>query len=127
MKTTLISLLPAIALVAAVPNPEVKRDATTPYLSQITVTIVNSMTDAVSTTIASNAGVPALVTGGESMTGTLAAKATATVVAAQGWNGNIAIGDANFPLANNQYATLIEPGLDLNNVTWMMDLDISYV
>lgn len=129
MHAMLFSLLSIPALVAAVPNAQItpapfanKRD-----LTQATVTVVNSMTDALSTSIVSNAGNPTLVAGGDSLTGTLEAGASATIVMPQDWSGNMALGKASYPIQGNGYPSLIEPGLTNWGNGYMLDVDVSYV
>lgn len=126
MHTTLfIPFLAALA--AAIPSyPQVtpgpfanKRD-----LTQITVTMVNSMSVAISTSIASNAGT-ALATGGDTPTGTIAAGASASIVAPQGWAGNMAVGLANY--SEMYMPSLMEAALTDFGSGYMFDIDVSYV
>lgn len=123
-----IFLVPLLAvLVAAVPSyPQVtpapfakKRD-----LNQITVTMVNSMGAAITTSIASNAG-SALASGGGSPTGTIAAGASASIVAPQGWAGNMAVGLANY--SQLYMPSLMEAALTDFGAGYMFDIDVSYV
>ncbi|CAN8101566.1 unnamed protein product [Discula destructiva] len=119
---------PEVTPAAAVPvnsnnknNNNNKRDSSA-QLTAITITIVNSMKDAISTSIASNAGV-ALATGGA--TGTMAAGASASIVAPMNWAGNMAVGLAKYNAFDQP--TLVEAGLSDWGSGAMMDLDVSYV
>lgn len=121
----LVPLLAALA--AALPSyPQVtpepranKRD-----LTQITVTMVNSMAAAISTSIASNDGT-ALASGADSPTGTIAAGASASIVAPQGWAGNMAVGLANY--SGMYMPSLMEAALKTFGDGYMFDIDVSYV
>lgn len=93
-------------------------------LSQITVTMVNSMSVAISTSIASNAGT-GLASGAESPTGTMAAGASASIVAPQGWAGNMAVGLANYSAM--YMPSLMEAALTDFGAGYMFDIDVSYV
>lgn len=131
MQTTVLSLLSLAALVAAVPHSAQvtpvpaanKRDA-----AQGTVTVVNSMSMALSTSIISNSGNPTLVAGGETLTGTMAPGATASMVMPVGWSGNMALALANSSsLASGSFPTLIEPSVWTWNTDTMLDIDVSDV
>lgn len=132
MQTTVLCLLSLAALVAAAPPAAQitpgpfanKRDGTVG-----TITVVNSMSVALSTSVVSNAGNPTLVAGGESLTGTMAPGATATMVMPVGWSGNMALAMANSSaLSGNNFPTLIEATLfEWDGVGIKHDVDISYV
>lgn len=133
MQSTVLSLLSFVALVAAappsaqitpLPYANNKRDGTLG-----TVTIVNSMAMALSTSVVSNAGNPTLVAGGESLTGTMAPGATATMVMPVGWSGNMALAMANTSsLSGDNFPTLIEATLfEFDGQGVMQDIDVSYV
>ncbi|KAJ4397483.1 hypothetical protein N0V93_001712 [Gnomoniopsis smithogilvyi] len=127
-----ILLVPLLAvLAAAVPSyPHVtpaplanKRD-----LTQITVTMVNSMAAPLTTAIASNPGVPPLASGAASLEGTLSAGGTASIVAPQGWAGNIAVGLANYTAL--YMPSLMEASLMTKSQSdpgFSFDIDVSYV
>lgn len=138
MKTTFLAALPLLGSVAAAPNPVpelIERDspvyraenpATTPVLDQVTITLVNKMSKALSTSIASNDANTALVSGASTM-GTMAPQATAVLVAPMSWSGNLALGEADYPMQGNDYITLLEFGLTLQGNITKMDVDASYV
>ncbi|KAF3764196.1 hypothetical protein M406DRAFT_258973 [Cryphonectria parasitica EP155] len=128
MQLSILSLPLVAALVAAIPNAPGAKITPAPFankrdLQQITVTIVNSMGEDLSTSVASNGGDATLVSGGG--TGTLAANSQATIVAPQNWNGNVAFGLAKY--SEMDVPSLIEPGLTQVSGTYMMDIDVSYV
>lgn len=129
MQLSLFSTIPLlVALAAAIPSPPVARVTPGPLadkrdLSHVTVTIVNKMAEALSTSVASNGGDATLVAGGG--TGVMKPKATATIVAPQNWNGNVAFGLAKYSAM--EVPTLIEPGLTQVSGKWMFDIDVSYV
>lgn len=133
MQFTLLCLPLLAALVAAIPNVPGARVTPSPLankrdLSHITVMIKNKMKQAVTTTVASNPGVPTLLSSpGNGTMGnrTIAPNATAILVAPRGWNGNVAFALAN--ATSMQAPSLIEPGLTEVMGTWMMDIDVSYV
>jgi hypothetical protein len=87
-------------------------------------TVVNSHTAAISTSHDDTVGTPTS-NGGELAPGTMAPGAMATFAAPPGWVGNIAYGDASFPIGPSD--SLIEA----NFVEWFgslrADFDISYV
>lgn len=92
-------------------------------LSQITITLVNSMKSAVSTSATGNAGA-ALLTGAG--TGTMAPGATASIVAPRDWAGNVAFGLAQYNGFDSP--SLVEAGLStFPGASYMMDIDVSYV
>lgn len=92
---------------------------------QLTITVVNKMAEPVSTSCASNAGVPGLVSGGTA-TGTLTPGETATVVAPREWAGMVAVNLAKYPL--NGRASLLEGSLKAwGDVGYRVDMDVSYV
>lgn len=126
MQTVLLVPLLVVLAAAAPSYPHVtpaplanKRD-----LTQITVTMVNSMAAAVTTSIASNAGA-ALASGADSPTGTIAAGASASIVAPQGWAGNMAVGLANY--TQMYMPSLMEAALTDFGAGYMFDIDVSYV
>lgn len=92
--------------------------------SQLTVTVVNKMTEAISTSYVANAG-PAIVAG-ETGAGTMDPDATASIVAPSGWAGNIAVGQAQYSM--NGDVSLLEGSLmDQGNGYPVVDMDVSYV
>lgn len=122
MQSTLAVFLSLAALVAAAPFAQV-----TPIpkraMSEGSVTIINKMASAISTSIASNPGAPGI--SGYTAPGTLGPKETATVVVPQNWAGNVALADAKNPISGG--ASLIEPSLSDWSGSWMLDIDVSYV
>ncbi|PSR83429.1 hypothetical protein BD289DRAFT_483353 [Coniella lustricola] len=128
MQFPVLALPLLAALASAIPNPSGAQVTPAPLaakrdLTHVTVTIVNKMPQSLSTSVASNGGDATLVSGGGS--GVMAAKATATIVAPQNWNGNVAFGLANY--SSMQVPSLIEPGLTQVSGEWMFDIDVSYV
>lgn len=92
--------------------------------SQLTITVVNKMTEAVSTSYVANAG-PAIVAG-DTGVGTIDTGASASIVAPSGWAGNIAVGLAQYPI--NGDGSLLEGSLmDQGNGYPVVDMDVSYV
>lgn len=96
-------------------------------LQQVTMTIVNKASSAISTSIVSNAGVSTLVSGGATLVGTMASQATATLVAPLGWSGNVAVVKADVDIVGNDYSSLLEFGLTAQGDENKMDVDASYV
>lgn len=139
MKTTqilAISALAGLSLAAAAPKPTpapkpflMRRDDDSGDLKQVTMIMVNKMSNPVSTSVVSNAGVPALVTGGDKLVGTLAPQATATLVAELGWSGNVGIVEAKdgVEIVGNTYLSLLEFGLTTQGDENKFDVDASYV
>lgn len=124
MQTTLAAVLSIAALAAAAPLAPVVTPFAKRGITEASVTIVNMMASAVSTSIASNPGVPGI--SGYTAPGTLGPQETATVVVPQNWAGNVALADAKNPISGG--ASLIEPSLsNWNGGTWMLDIDVSYV
>lgn len=92
---------------------------------QLTITVVNKMAEPLSTSCASNAGVPSLVSGGTE-TGTLTPGQTATVVAPREWAGMVAVNLATYPMSGN--ASLLEGSLKAwGGLGYRVDIDVSYV
>lgn len=92
---------------------------------QLTITVVNKMAEPLSTSCASNAGVPSLVSGGTE-TGTLTPGQTATVVAPRDWAGMVAVNLATYPMSGN--ASLLEGSLKAwGGLGYRVDMDVSYV
>lgn len=92
--------------------------------SKLTITVVNKMSEAVSTSYVANAG-PAIVAG-KTGTGTMGADATASIVAPSGWAGNIAVGRAKYSM--NGDVSLLEGSLmDQGSGYPVVDMDVSYV
>lgn len=108
------------SLVYRAENPNVART-----LEQVTITLVNSMSKALSTSIASNAG--ATLVSGDGGPTTMAPQATATFVAPVGWSGNVALGEADYSMTGNDYTGLLEFGLTLQGDETKFDVDASYV
>ncbi|KUI70396.1 hypothetical protein VM1G_06422 [Cytospora mali] len=146
MHTTLISLLTLLSLTNALPSgpletpppavnkrqgfayhaeklPHKARATSAP--SHLTITVVNKMSEAVSTSYVANGGAPAVLAGNTGA-GTMAASATASIVAPSGWAGNIAVGLAKYPM--NGDVSLLEGSLmDQGNGYPVVDMDVSYV
>lgn len=90
----------------------------------LTITVINSHGDAISTSHVHDADSPSAV-GGVVTPGTMANGATATAVYPTGWAGNIAINDAGFELTGDD--SLIEASfVDYEGVA-VVDVDVSYV
>lgn len=115
----LAAAMPSYPMVTPAPVAANKRG-----LAQITVTIVNNMSVPIATSIASNAGT-GLASGAESPTGTIAAGASASIVAPQGWAGNMALGLANY--SEMYMPSLMEAALTDFGAGYMFDIDVSYV
>jgi hypothetical protein len=90
----------------------------------MTMIIVNSHGDAITTSMNTNPSVPAPVSG-PSGTGTMANGATSTIILPTGWIGNWAINDGNYEITTDD--TLIEANfVDIGDVA-VVSLDVSYV
>lgn len=154
MNTTLLSLMGLLALTSALPSGpketpppslEQRQDAFLAYHaekpreasvtaepSQLTITVVNKMSAAVSTSYVHNAGVPGLVSGGTG-TGTLKPGQTATLVAPKDWAGNVAVNLEKDPETQEIYSmngdvSLLEGSLmSWGDVGYRVDMDVSYV
>lgn len=101
--------------------------------SQLTITVVNKMAEAVSTSYVGNAGVPGPVSG-DTGTGTMTPGQTATLVAPQEWAGNVAVNKVwknekdNQKYEMNGDASLLEGSLmSWGDVGYRVDMDVSYV
>jgi hypothetical protein len=93
--------------------------------SQLTISVVNKMGEAVSTSYVANAGVPGLVSGGTG-TGTLKPGQTATLVAPRDWAGNVAVNLEKYQM--NGDVSLLEGSLmSWGDVGYRVDMDVSYV
>lgn len=98
----------------------------------LTITVVNSMSAAVSTSYVHNAGVPGLVAGGTG-TGALGPGQTATIVAPRGWAGNVAVNLEKDPETGEKYemngdTSLLEGSLmEWGGLGYRVDMDVSYV
>lgn len=127
---TLVGFAAAVPALAPAPTPApnhpFRRDE---KLQQITMTLINKMSNAVSTSVVSNADVATLVSGGEDLVGTMAPQATATFVASLGWCGNIALVEAKdgYEIEGNDHSSLVEFGLTAQGDENKMDVDASYV
>lgn len=147
MSTTLLSLVGFLALTSALPNGpketpapslEQRQDSFLAYHAekprqasvtagpdQLTITVVNKMSEAVSTSYVGNAGVPGPVSGGTG-TGTLKPGQTATLVAPQDWAGNVALNLEKYPM--NGDVSLLEGSLmSWGGLGYRVDMDVSYV
>ena len=93
--------------------------------NQLTITVVNKMDEAVSTSYVGNAGVPGPVSGGTG-TGTLKPGQTATLVAPQDWAGNVTVNLEKYKM--NGDGSLLEGSLmSWGDVGYRVDMDVSYV
>lgn len=147
MKTTLFSIMGLLALASALPSgpketpspsleqrqhafqayhaQKPRQDSVTAGPNQLTITVVNKMADAVSTSYVGNAGVPGPVSGGTG-TGTLKSGQTATLVAPQDWAGNVAVNLEKYDM--NGDTSLLEGSLmSWGDVGYRVDMDVSYV
>ncbi|KAI3394014.1 hypothetical protein diail_3332 [Diaporthe ilicicola] len=97
---------------------------------QLTITVVNKMAGAVSTSYVANAGVPGPVSGGTG-TGTLTPGQTATLVAPQDWAGNVAVNlvekDGKSFTMNGDVSLLEGSLMSWGDVGYRVDMDVSYV
>lgn len=96
-----------------------------PGPASLTITVVNSYGSPLSTAHALGEGSAAV---GNVGSGTMAAGASATFTAPQGWTGNVAVNDAKYGV-DNADASLIEANLKYQAIydTYVVDFDISYV
>lgn len=96
-----------------------------PAPTLLTVTVVNALDSAITTSHAHGAGDP--TASGEVGHGTIAAGATASFVAPKNWSGIVAINDAKYDITAND--SLIEGSFKWVEVyrQWVIDLDVSYV
>lgn len=100
--------------------------------SELTITVVNKMSAAVSTSYVHNAGVPGLVAGGTG-TGVLKPGQTATIVAPKDWAGNVAVNLEKDPETGETYGmngdvSLLEGSLmEWGGLGYRVDMDVSYV
>lgn len=145
--TTLFSLMGFLALTSALPSGpketpppslEQRQDSFIAYHAQkprqasvtagpdqLTITVVNKMSEPVSTSYVGNAGVPGPVSGGTG-TGTLKPGQTATLVAPKDWAGNVAVNLNKYPM--NGDVSLLEGSLmSWGDVGYRVDIDVSYV
>ncbi|KAG8159658.1 hypothetical protein KVR01_010295 [Diaporthe batatas] len=112
------------------PSPSPIVTAGTP--SRLTITVVNKMPAAVSTSYVHNDGVPGLVAGGTG-TGTLMPGASATLVAPEDWAGNVAVNLAEDPETGERWemngdVSLLEGSLmEWGGLGYRVDIDVSYV
>lgn len=144
MNTTLLTLLTLLSLTNALPGgpketppPSLDKRQGLAYHadkprsagatgspSQLTITVVNKMTEAISTAYAANAG--AAIIAGDTGTNTMDTGATASIVAPSGWAGNIAVGLAKYPINGNE--SLLEGSFqEQGNGYPVVDMDVSYV
>lgn len=135
---TLTSALPSGPKETPPPSLEQREDAFRAYHAvkpreasvtagpdQLTITVVNKMSEKVSTSYVGNAGVPGPVSGGTG-TGTLTPGQTATLVAPQDWAGNVAVNLEKYPM--NGDGSLLEGSLmSWGDVGYRVDMDVSYV
>ncbi|POS81015.1 hypothetical protein DHEL01_v200588 [Diaporthe helianthi] len=156
MNTTLLCLMGLLALTNALPSgpketpspsleqrqnafvayhaekPRQAQASVTAGPSQLTISVVNKMPAAVSTSYVGNAGAPGPVSGGTG-TGTLKPGQTATLVAPQDWAGNVAVNLVRDPETNEKYnmngdVSLLEGSLmSWGGHGYRVDMDVSYV
>ena len=147
MNTTLLSLMGLLALTSALPSApketpppslEQRHDGFLAYHAQkprqasvtagpdqLTITVVNKMSEAVSTSYVGNAGVPGPVSGATGV-GTMKPDETATLVAPHDWAGNVAVNLEKYEM--NGDGSLLEGSLmSWGDVGYRVDMDISYV
>lgn len=94
----------------------------------LTISVINSHSNAISTVHNSNPSRPEPTNLSEVQPGTIAVGSTATFAVPTGWEGNIAVVDARYKLSNSD--TLIEanyviPGGEFTHA--VADVDISHV
>lgn len=147
MNNTLLCLMGFLALASALPSGpmetpppslEQRQDGLHAYHAQkpraasvtagpdqLTITVVNKMADAVSTSYVANDGAPGPVSGGTG-TGTLKPGETATLVAPHDWAGNVAVNLEKYPM--NGDGSLLEGSLmSWGDNGYRVDMDVSYV
>lgn len=143
MNAPLIAILSLISLTTALPGAPketpppslAKRQAfayhaerprqATGAPSELTITVVNKMTTAISTAYAANPGVPSLAAGNQGA-GTMSAGETASIIAPSGWAGNI--GMVELPHSITGDVSLLEGSMmDQGNGYPVVDMDVSYV
>lgn len=127
---TLVGFAAAVPALAPTPTPApIHPFRRGEKLQQVTMTLVNKMSNAVSTSVVSNADAMTLVSGGENLVGTMAPQATATFVATLGWSGNIALVEEKdgYQIETNVHSSLVEFGLTAQGDENKMDVDASYV
>lgn len=147
MNTTLLSLMGFLALTSALPSApketpppsleqrqhafhayhaqQPRQASVTAEPSQLTITVVNKMSEDVSTSYVANAGAPGPVSGGTG-TGTMAPGASATLVAPKDWAGNVAVNLEKYNMTGD--TSLLEGSLkSWGDVGYRVDMDVSYV